>query len=172
MKLKGMMTAAVLAAGFAVSAPATAATTTIPLVKMGSSSVATWMVSPGSGTFLDTFLFNLPATGKVTVSLTSLQTAGPATNVNFNATNVKFNGTVVPIIARGVFELRTLVDKAVNGGVSTLVVQGASGALGTYTGTLTYAIPEPAMWALMILGFGITGAAMRTRRRQVTFAAA
>lgn len=172
MKLKTMMTAAVLAAGFAASAPAMAATTTIPLTKVGGSSVGTWTVSPGSGSFLDTFLFNLPATGRVTVSITSLQTAGAATNVNFNATNVKFNGTVVPIISRGVFELRTLVNTAVNGGISTLVVQGASGAAGTYTGTLTYAIPEPAMWALMILGFGITGAAMRTRRRQVTFAAA
>lgn len=173
MKLKTMMTAAVLSAGVALSAPASAATRTIPLFSNGSgTSLATWSQSPGAGSFLDTFLFNLPRAGIVTVSITSTQTAGPATNVNFNATNVKFNGTVVPIISRGVFELRTLVNKAVNGGTSNLVVQGTSGALGNYTGTLTYAIPEPAMWAMMILGFGITGAAMRTRRRQVTFAAA
>lgn len=173
MKLKTMMTAAVLTASVALSAPASAATRTIPLFSNGSgSSLAQWTQAPGAGNFLDTFLFSLPQAGKVTVSITSTQTAGPPTNVNFNATNVKFNGTVVPIISRGVFELRTLVGKAVNGGTSALVVQGSSGALGTYSGTLTYAIPEPAMWALMILGFGITGAAMRTRRRQVTFAAA
>jgi hypothetical protein len=30
-------------------------------------------------------------------------------------------------------------------------------------------VPEPASWALMVLGFGAAGAALRTRRRQVSF---
>ena len=32
------------------------------------------------------------------------------------------------------------------------------------------AVPEPATWAMMIAGFGMIGAGMRTRRRKVAFA--
>lgn len=34
----------------------------------------------------------------------------------------------------------------------------------------TGAVPEPATWALMILGFGAAGAALRGRRRALTLA--
>ncbi|WP_425228639.1 PEPxxWA-CTERM sorting domain-containing protein [Sphingomonas sp.] len=37
---------------------------------------------------------------------------------------------------------------------------------------LAAAVPEPATWGLMILGFGLAGAALRVRRRKVAFAAA
>jgi hypothetical protein len=37
--------------------------------------------------------------------------------------------------------------------------------------SLAAAVPEPASWALMILGFGAAGAALRTGRRRVAFAA-
>jgi PEP-CTERM motif len=32
------------------------------------------------------------------------------------------------------------------------------------------AVPEPASWALMIIGFGMVGASLRSRRRQIRFA--
>lgn len=35
---------------------------------------------------------------------------------------------------------------------------------------ISAAVPEPAAWALMIVGFGATGAAMRRRRTRVAFA--
>jgi len=35
----------------------------------------------------------------------------------------------------------------------------------TYTTGVTAAVPEPTTWALMILGFGAAGAALRSRRR-------
>lgn len=38
--------------------------------------------------------------------------------------------------------------------------------------SLAAAVPEPAAWAMMVIGFGLAGAALRTRRRKVTFAAA
>jgi len=37
----------------------------------------------------------------------------------------------------------------------------------TYTTGVTAAVPEPTAWALMILGFGAAGAALRSRRRAV-----
>ncbi|GAA3720832.1 hypothetical protein GCM10022268_31370 [Sphingomonas cynarae] len=35
---------------------------------------------------------------------------------------------------------------------------------------LTFAIPEPASWALMLTGFGLTGYALRRRRPRIAFA--
>jgi PEP-CTERM motif len=32
------------------------------------------------------------------------------------------------------------------------------------------AVPEPATWAMLIIGFGMVGGTLRTRRRQVAFA--
>ena len=43
----------------------------------------------------------------------------------------------------------------------------------TVTPAATAAVPESATWAMMLVGFGLIGAALRTRRRpKVTFAAA
>ncbi len=163
--------ATAIAAGMVFSSPAMAvdntSTQTIPLVPAGPGSYsATWTATPGQGSFLNTFLFQLPQSGRVSVKLSSTETAGPPTNVNFNATRVTFNGVKLPVLSRGVFELRSLVGLAVNSGLATLSVQGASGAAGSYTGTLAYAIPEPATWAFMILGFGMIGSALRLRRRE------
>ena len=39
----------------------------------------------------------------------------------------------------------------------------------SFEGSLVTAVPEPATWALMILGFGIVGSALRRRRTRVRF---
>ena len=47
----------------------------------------------------------------------------------------------------------------------TLSVKGFAQALGSYSGTVTFAsAPEPATWGLMILGFGAVGYSLRRRR--------
>lgn len=51
-----------------------------------------------------------------------------------------------------------------NAGPATLVVSGIPDATG--------AIPEPGAWALMIIGFGGAGAALRRRRNRDTYVAA
>jgi hypothetical protein len=40
----------------------------------------------------------------------------------------------------------------------------------TYTSDVSAAVPEPGTWAMMLIGFGVVGGAMRTakRRRKVT----
>ena len=43
-------------------------------------------------------------------------------------------------------------------------------AISVFDGGGTPAVPEPATWALMLLGFGITGATLRARRRATALA--
>jgi hypothetical protein len=52
------------------------------------------------------------------------------------------------------------------------ISQGARGATGTIGGgTLVPSVPEPATWAMMILGMGMVGMGLRMRRRTVAVAA-
>jgi hypothetical protein len=46
----------------------------------------------------------------------------------------------------------------------TLSLKGGSDAVLYSTGSIPSAVPEPATWAMMIVGFGLAGAAMRRRR--------
>ncbi len=41
----------------------------------------------------------------------------------------------------------------------------------TFNGAVQGAVPEPATWAMMIMGFGLVGATMRRRSVKVAFAA-
>ena len=56
-----------------------------------------------------------------------------------------------------------------NSGSHTIQVVGTlHGATGSYVGTLNVAaVPEPATWAMMLLGFGAMGVAIRRRRQPV-----
>ena len=52
----------------------------------------------------------------------------------------------------------------------TLAVNGTATGGGSFAGTVTIlaaAVPEPATWAMMLLGFGAIGLSMRKRRRPV-----
>ena len=57
-------------------------------------------------------------------------------------------------------------------GVQHLVVSGTSGGSGSYGGVISFtpvaAVPEPAAWAMMILGLGLAGAALRRQRQQIS----
>jgi hypothetical protein len=56
------------------------------------------------------------------------------------------------------------------GNFNTITVNGVSRGNGSYGGQGTLvprAVPEPATWAMMLLGFGAIGFSMRRRRRPV-----
>ena len=67
-----------------------------------------------------------------------------------------------------------LTNVVLPAGLHTLSLSGSAGpGASTYTGTLninSVAVPEPATWALMIMGFGGAGAMLRSRRRPATAA--
>lgn len=95
-------------------------------------------------------------------------------NVNFVTNGVKLDLERFTTTQTGVNEERTLFNFRIPAGVHNIMVRGAAGQNGVYAGILTLsAVPEPATWALMIVGFGLTGAAMRRRaqpKTTVTFA--
>jgi hypothetical protein len=129
----------------------------------------------------DTFTFNIigsPALFSGQLSNTSL-TPGGAGNINFS--NIVLDGV------SGLFSLVTMPGAAEtwacctpngNGtfflglGQHTLSygVTNTSNVLGTYAGNFNFAaapVPEPATWAMMLLGFAGIGLAIRRRRQPV-----
>ena len=82
------------------------------------------------------------------------------------------NGVEFNIVTLGKAEFRNLFDQALTvGSLNTLVVNGtagtSAGANASFAGTLSFdgtpAVPEPATWAMMLLGFGAVGFGMRRR---------
>ena len=119
-------------------------------------------------TFSDTFTFVTPTGFNLTSATISSSTAGmdPATNIDF--TSVVLNNVDFSTVLTGVTEFRQLLNQAlVANATNTLTVSGTTGGNGSYGGSLVFAnaapVPEPAAWALMILGFGVAGYALRRR---------
>ncbi|WP_205214934.1 MULTISPECIES: FxDxF family PEP-CTERM protein [Sphingomonas] len=129
---------------------------------------------PSGQSFTDTVTFTTP-TGYNSVSSilnSTYNTSNPLTNLNFNSvvlnnsvSNYSFN------IANGVFdsasrEMIPLIANATN----VLTINGTTFGDASYSGTLSFgatpAVPEPATWALMLLGFGAVGFSMRRRNSQ------
>lgn len=127
-----------------------------------------------NGLFSDTFNFALP-TGVSSFTATSTFTNDPANDINF--TSIRFNGINFGIGSTGQNEFRFLNGVSVaSGAPQQLIVAGTTGGTASYSGVISFnaaaaAVPEPAAWALMILGFGGTGAMLR-RRQKVAIAAA
>ena len=67
----------------------------------------------------------------------------------------------------GSLESWGLDDTLLGPGTYTLVINGNNSGTGSLGGTVTIqeAVPEPATWAMMILGFGAVGFAMRRKRK-------
>lgn len=76
-----------------------------------------------------------------------------------------------------VFEGRTLSGLFLDAGTYVIHVTGDRGNASSFTGTLNFAgqegaVPEPATWAMMLLGFGAVGWQLRRRRNPVLAQAA
>ncbi|MFM9828592.1 MAG: FxDxF family PEP-CTERM protein [Sphingomonas sp.] len=128
--------------------------------------------------FNDVFSFTTGFARSATVEITSsfpITNGRPdfTQNVNFVVNGVRLNAQLIPATSTGQFERRFLANFRIPAGLSTITVRGSSSVNGVYSGLLTLSgVPEPTTWALMIAGFGMTGAAMRRRARKSVLAAA
>ncbi|VXC85379.1 FxDxF family PEP-CTERM protein [Sphingomonas sp. 8AM] len=124
-----------------------------------------------SSVYTDTYQFIVPTAGIVGASAVTLTFDGSLT-----FSEVLLNGVKLVIRRTNGVYLATspLGGLASAENPQKLSITGKlTGATGTYTGNVRFesAVPEPGTWALMILGFGIVGYAMR-RRPSVRFAQA
>ncbi len=120
-------------------------------------------------TFSDEFIFDTGVSaGLLSATISSIASSDPSSNIDF--TSVTINGTEFDLVQAGRVEFRSIEDLLIPGGLQTLIVTGTSGGTGSYSGTLAFAnataVPEPAVWAFMIFGFGAIGGALRTTRRR------
>ncbi|MEG8037972.1 FxDxF family PEP-CTERM protein [Sphingomonas sp. LR60] len=177
--MKKIFAAAVVAATVAVSAPAMAATN-IPLTNNNGLYVGAFASESKTGEFTDVYKFTVPSAGFVGASLITLAFNLPGMDpmVNFVLTKVTLNGvdlTLTPTSTNN-YQAESLSPIPSKNNPQSLIVKGTvTGGSATYGGNVAFrasaAVPEPGTWALMILGFGIVGYAMR-RRPAVRFAQA
>jgi hypothetical protein len=168
--MKKLFLAAMLAATVAAGASAAYADTftlTFPAPTADGSTSANYGRGGITGSFTDTWNFTLPS-GLSSATISSILTAN-SNNVNF--TTVTLDGVPLIVDSTGSFESRHILNVPITSGPQTLVVTGSLGAgtgTGAYGGVISFspAVPEPATWALMILGVGLAGGAIRTSRRQ------
>lgn len=180
---------ATLATATALAAAAPAAATTFPV---GS---ANFTATPGpngtysgsfgnsgiaAGAFTDLFTFTLPTDGIGSGSVTTSASIFQSPN-DLDLTSVFINGTMAGLtkLSNGLFEVAFTNNVAITGGrLNTITVNGVSRGGGAYGGQLSFipavaAVPEPAAWAMMILGMGVVGFALRRQKKvrtTVTFA--
>jgi hypothetical protein len=132
-----------------------------------------------AGEFSDTFTFTLPTSGlgsgTVTTSVTDL---GSVNDLDFTSVTINGFAALLTKTNEGRFEVAFVNNvPIVAGELNRLVVNGLSRGNGAYGGQATFtpvnsAVPEPATWAMMIMGFGVVGYAMRRRRTAVRFSQA
>jgi len=171
----GMVGAAALAMGSAASATVTIDSSTMntsgPDV-VGDIIRINYQDGPGlTDPFIETLTFTNTDPGQYVLSLvttfasvdfTSAILTGPSGPINLT---IQFNDPT--------FERWTTTEVGLLAGQYTLTIMGNAGADGQMGGHIDIkAVPEPATWAMMLLGFGAIGFAMRRRRTPVLAQAA
>lgn len=128
--------------------------------------------------FVDTFTFNLPAgiaSGSASGGVGTFGFRLFRTDLDF--TQVTLNGKPFAKAFEDVLgaDLQLLSSTPLTAGVQTLVVSGNSQRFGSYLGELSFTpdfaagVPEPATWAMMIIGFGAVGGTLRRRAVKSAF---
>lgn len=137
-----------------------------------------------TGAFTDLFRFNIPqngtGSGGVTTTVNVANFLG-ATDLDFTSlfvngiaatlTLTDASGTVCTVRnvgTCGANESYSANNVPITSGVlNTITVNGLSRGLGSYGGNLTFvpaAVPEPASWLMMVVGFGAMGLSLRGKR--------
>jgi hypothetical protein len=169
---------AAASAAAVVSVPASAATVLTNTFdgttgSYGAKSVAA--TAGGAGVFTEIFNFTVATAGSVTGSI-STTSFGSSTESNIDFDSVVLTGPnnfskafTFPTGTgpRVLFEAGSLFASLAQAGTYTLTVNGTTGGNASFGGDFNFtaaAVPEPATWGLMILGFGAVGGAMRRRQ--------
>ena len=128
------------------------------------------------GLFTDNFVIDLTNNSLTNGGLISVSLGG-GNNIDFTcqACSVRLDSTLFSLMSTGTLDVFTLNPTLLTTGLHTLSVTGniVTGPSASYSGTINFntpAVPEPATWAMMLLGFGGIGFMMRRRRPAPAFA--
>ncbi len=161
--MKKILVAGLASVIAAVATPASAATSFLGTFP-GSFSTPFGNSSATSGAISDTFNFTTTVGG---ASGSVISFAQPTKDIVL--TSVKLDGISYTQTFTGATELWQLAVTNLTAGAHSITVLGTwDTAGGSYAGQLDFnstpAVPEPATWGLMLVGFGVAGAALRGRR--------
>jgi hypothetical protein len=121
------------------------------------------------GMFTDTYGIDLsgPSLGNGSLISVSLNAGN---NIDFAcmACSVMFDSTAFTLMSSGGLDVFTLNPTSLSAGLHALTITGniVSGPSAAYSGTVNFnlPVPEPATWAMMLLGFAGIGLSMRRRQ--------
>ena len=130
--------------------------------------------SGSSSPFLETLQWNNTLSGIYGITLsTTAAVAGGANDVDILAAYLS-GGSIVGNLSllpdtdntdlNEDYSLNALLDA----GTYTLTIEGTRGTTGSFGGNVAFtaqAVPEPATWGMMLMGFGVVGFAMRRRKQ-------
>ena len=157
-----MLKAIMLAATLAVSALGATSAQSATVISVPLDDDTGGFFSSVKGAFSYDYTFTIPSAGQVTASLTSSAVTFPIV-----FTSVKLNGvSLIKDPLSNSYSLPTAI--AAIAGPQIFHVAGNAPnpkAKTTFSGTLQFitAVPEPAAWMMMVVGFGALGATMRRR---------
>jgi len=125
-----------------------------------------------TASFTDRFLFTIPQNGSASGSIS---TSFSSLNNSLVIDKLFINGVEYAVPSSGSGQSTTVGGINILKNVQNVIeVQGHTTGANGYSGTATFtagAVPEPATWGMIVVGFGAMGAAMRRRQRaNVTFA--
>jgi hypothetical protein len=130
---------------------------------------------PSGTTFTDVYNFTLSGASLTNGSLISIALS-TGDNIDFTCQTctVQLDSNLFTLMSTGSLDVFTLSPTSLTSGPHALTVTGEflTGTNASYSGTVNFnlPLPEASTWAMMLLGFGAIGFAMRGRQRKPVLA--
>ena len=174
----------------AVALPAGAAISNLGTLEAGTTPFSgSWMAGPAPIAFSDFFVFDLSPNGRSSYSLMTFPLSALSVNTTYASMTLfdpgtdgaiggsGFNGDH-PIVSNAaelspvlspLLSMSTLGNSSANGKLYLYVNGFSTGSEGgSYTGAITVSpVPEPEIWAMMLVGAGLVGFRLRHRSKKL-----
>jgi hypothetical protein len=174
--LLGVVGATALAVGSAAGAVVTvdSSTTVVsgPATVANTTTIGFTEAMLSSPTFMETVVFTNSLAGLYSIALTTSSPDVDFTSAFLAGLGGPYNLIEIDAADDGTNEFWRLANPiTLDASTYTLTINGNNSGAGSLGGSITIrqanAVPEPATWAMMLVGFGAVGFAMRRRRAPV-----